>query len=110
MFGLSVHFAEKKKKNSVCLKKSTIRARFEALTMCIVAPESSLLDCTCSSVETLGSKLQKYVAVRIESFFFYRGDKYKLLKLKDNLHKSGDRQRLTAMLRQVFTKLTTGRP
>ena len=98
MFGLSVHFAEKKK-SSVCLKKSTIHARFEALTMCIVAPESSLLDCICSSVETLGSKSQKY-----------RGDKYELLKLKDNLHKSGDRQRLTAMLRQGFTKLTTGRP
>ena len=90
MFGLSVYFAEKKK-DSVCLKKSTIRARFEALTMCIVAPESSLLDCTCSSVETLGSKLQKYGAVRIESFFFYRGDKYKLLKF-DNLHKSGEQQ------------------
>lgn len=32
------------KVNSACLKKATIRLMFEALKMCIVSPESSLLD------------------------------------------------------------------
>lgn len=56
------------------LKKSTIRPCFKPLTMCIVAPESSLLDCTCWSVQT--SRLLS------EGISFDCGAKGKLLKLK----------------------------
>lgn len=61
-------------KQKQCMKKSTIRPCFKPLKMCIVAPESFLLDCTCWSVQT--SRL------RSEEISFDCGAKGKLLKLK----------------------------